>query len=375
VAIPARSTLTTVAEAAGVSIATVSNVYNRPARVSEPLRRRVLEAASRLGYTGPDPAGSRLRRGRSDAIGLIFTDDMSFAFEDQAAVGFLAGLARSGEGSTHSLVLVPAGPPGNQDEPAQARPRAAVDSAAVDGFVIYSLPDQDPNLLTAVRRGLPVVVVDQPRNVAGADWVGIDDRAAMRQLGRHLVELGHRKIGVITSRLGLGRRNGPFDVTQRSAIRYAVQRERLNGLCDAMRQAGLDDSELVIEERYDATQAAGASALDALLGRHPDLTAICSLADVLALGALDRARQRGIAVPQRLSLAGFDDIPEATRVGLTTIRQPLGDKGREAGELLYRQMDQPADPPRPRHRRILPTTLEVRATTGPAADRQPAMAT
>jgi DNA-binding LacI/PurR family transcriptional regulator len=356
-----RPTLASVAEAVGVSAATVSNVYNRPHRVSEELRLRVLAEAAVVGYTGPHPTARHLRRGHVDALGLLFTDEMPFAFEDQASVGFLAGLAQECSSSGLSLVLIAAGPPRD------AAPVAAVTSAAVDGIIVYSVSDHDPNLRSAQQRGLPLVVVDQPRRAAGADWVGIDDRRAALEIGRHVVSLGHRSIGVITSRLGSGRRNGPVNPSEREQAHYAVQRERLRGIGDALDEAGMTRDALTVEERFDASAASGAAALNALLDRRGDLTAVCCLADVLALGALEAARLRGLAVPRRLSITGFDDIPEAARQGLTTVHQPLREKGRVAGDLLLRQLrTPPTEKPARRRRTTLPTTLQIRNTTGPA---------
>ncbi len=368
-----RPTLKAVAEAAGVSISTVSNVYNRPGRVSQEARARVLAAAERLGFTGPDAAAGGVRRGRTGAVGLVFTDELAFAFEDQASVGFLAGLASGVAGSRHHLVLLSAGPPdGATPSAAQPVPRSGLDTVSVDGLIVYSVPDDDADLRSARSRGLPVVVVDQPR--VGPDepagWVGIDDRSAMAQLAGHLLAQGHHRIGVITSRLGLGRRTGPFDLADLDSIRYAVQRDRLAGLLDAVGHAGVE-AELVVHERYDATYDDGAVALHDLLERRPDLTAVCALADVLAIGALQAARARGLTVPGQLSITGFDDIPEAARVGLTTVHQPLADKGRAAAELLQRSLDRAGGGDAGRV--LLPTVVHVRTSTGPASDRESAL--
>ena len=350
--------LASLARALGVSTATISNVYNRPERVSEELRARVLAQAQKVGYTGPDPAARQLRRGRSDALGLIFTDELAFAFNDQASVGFLSGVADACADSGRNLLLMPAGPPRG------AAPISAVNAASVDGVIVYSVPDDDPSLHAVLRRGLPTVVVDQPSAVPGADWVGLDDRAAARELAVHLAGLGHRRIGVITSRLGESRYNGPVTEARWRAARYAVQRERLHGLCDGFAEFGITATALPVEERFEASHAAGAAALDALLNRHPGLTAVCCLADVLALGALSAARRRGLHVPCRLSITGFDDIPEAARERLTTVHQPLAEKGRVAGEFLLRRLDQPQGGGHRTERRTLPTSLEVRSSTG-----------
>ena len=356
-----RSSLATVAHALGLSTATISNVYNRPEKVSPTVQRRVLEYAERVGYLGPDPVARQLRRGRSEAIGLVFTDEMSFAFRDPASVAFLQGLAQACEEASHNLLLMPAGPP--RDD----RRVVGVASAAIDALTVYSVPDEDPHLRAVLRRGVPVVVVDQPGPVAGADWVGLDDRVATRELGRHLAELGHRRIGVITSRLGSARHNGPVDEHRWRTAQYAVPRERIHGLREGLFTGGVPGGAILVEERFETSSASGAAALHALLDREPDLTVICCLADVLAIGALDAARQRQLDVPGDLSITGFDDIAEASRAHLTTVHQPLADKGRIAGELLLRRITQPRRAGSDKDiARTLQTSLEIRRTTAVA---------
>lgn len=342
-------TLTSIARSLGLSPATISNVYNHPERVSDDVRERVLATAEAVGYAGPDAAARRFRRGKSETIGVVFTDEMPFALADPASVALLAGLSTTLQEARLNLLLLPTGPP------VGASRVSNVMGAVVDGFVFYSVPEGDPHLDAALRRRLPTVVVDEPRDGLTADWVGLDDRAAAAELGQHLAHLGHRKVGVITSRLGRARYNGPADEDRWTQAVYSVQRNRIAGLRD-----GLGGVPLVVEERFENAVESGAAALQALRQRHPDLTTICCFGDVLAIGALDAARRQGLSVPGDLTITGFDDIPEAGRVGLTTVSQPLVEKGRIAGEMLLSHAL--AEAPR---RRFLPTSLEVRATSGP----------
>ena len=343
----------------GISAATVSNVFNRPHLVSGDLRARVLAHAERVGYAGPHPAARQLRRGRSDVIGLVFTDELSFALSDPASVGFLQGLARAAEGSGRGLLLLPVGARQGGDA------TSGVKSAVVDGLIAYSVPDDDPDLTAAFRRRLPVVVVDQPGPVPGADWVGLDDRGAARELIRLVTSLGHQRVGIVTSRLAAGLRNGPATPERLGSVTYAVQRERLAGAFEALAEAGVGPAQVPVEERFEVSRAAGAAALGSLLSHHPGLTAVVCLADVLALGVLEGARDRGLSVPGDLTVTGFDDVPDAAAAGLTTVRQPLADKGALACELLLRLIARrQAGAPGPQVRRILPTSLEVRASTG-----------
>ena len=344
-----KPSLATVADKVGVSTATVSNSFNRPEKVSPDVLARVLTEAERQSYAGPDPAARQLSRGRTDTLGLLFTDELSFAFRDPAAVAFIGGLATSCQGAGLNLLLISAASTGDRT--------TAVGNAVVDGFVVYSVPTNDPHLRRILDRQLPTVVVDSPPDLPGVDWVGPDDRAGARALGDVLVSLGHRRIGAITG-TGHGNYSGPADGARIMNEPASVHRNRILGLQDALAAVGISD--LPVEERPDNTAEAGAEALHALLDRRPDLTAVCALMDVLALGAMTAARERGLSIPSDLTVTGYDDIPQAAAAGLTTVSQPLIDKGRIAGELYLSH--RPGSPPR---RRILPTRVQARATSGP----------
>ncbi len=209
------------------------------------------------------------------------------------------------------------------DLPAALQDPAAVNAAVVDGFVVYSLRDGDPLLARVLDRGVATVVVDAPRTVVGADWVGSDDRGAMRGGGEYLRQLGHRSVGIISPQLNEMRHNGAAESLRWRRSEYALMRERIQGLAEGL---GAEADEMPIEERFDPSVASGAEALNALLDRRPELTAVCALTDVLALGALAGARQRGITVPTDLTITGYDDVPEAALAGLTTVAQQHGEK-------------------------------------------------
>ncbi|MDQ4119293.1 MAG: LacI family DNA-binding transcriptional regulator [Actinomycetota bacterium] len=325
------ATLASLAAELGVSRTTVSNAYNRPDQLSAPLRERVLEAARRLGYPGPDPVARSLRTRRAGAVGLLLTEALSYAFRDPGATEFLEGLALACEKAGTGLLLVPVSPEHSEVD--------AVYQAGVDGFVVYSVSEDDPHFQAVLQRPLPTVVCDQPSGIDGVDRVGVDDRAGMQTLGRHLVELGHRRVGVLCMRLGGQRHDGPADELRQKNSSYSVQRERLSGLRDAFGEAGVQWSDIPVYERFEHTPEAGAAGAAQLLDAHPGITALVCTSDILAVGALREARDRGIRVPEDLSVAGFDGVPEADRLGLTTIRQPFREKGREAGRLLLDRGD------------------------------------
>lgn len=363
-------TLRDVARAAGVSHTTVSNAYHRPEKLSAAVRARVLETARSLGYPGPDPLAAGLATRRVGALGVLFTEALAYAFTDPAAVLFLQGVAGTSELAHVGLTLIPAPPapprPATADTPpADAGVPAAGDAvrrAVVDGFLIYSLSDEHPGLLAARARGIPAVVVDEPEPRPGdrEPFIGVDDRDGARQAAAHLTGLGHRRFAVLADRLAADGWSGTVTPERHRTATFAVARQRLAGYFDAL--PGRGDPPII--ECGGNTPELGRAAAAALLAlpaaERP--TAILAMTDQLARGALAAARAAGLSVPADLSVVGFDDLPIAAETGppLTTVRQPLIDKGRIAARML---LDLTASPESAPARTILPTELVVRGST------------
>jgi DNA-binding LacI/PurR family transcriptional regulator len=335
----------------------VSNAYNRPDQLTPELRERVLDAARRLGYAGPDPAARRLRAGRAGVIGVVLTENLSYAFSDPAAVYFLEGLAGPCEEAGAGITLLPIH--------VAAASAEAVREAVVDGLCMYSLPDDHPAVEAAVGRGIPTVIVDEPV-VRGTGFVGIDDRGATRMLGEHLTGLGHRHIGVIVPTVFPGGYQGPSSEERLAANAYRMDRERLAGLREALKAAGVRWKDVPVQESANQ-RGAGALAAEELLALDPRPTAIAALTDQIALGVLDAAGRLGVKVPDELSVTGFDDIVDAARSNppLTTVRQPLGEKGDAAGRLLFDLIEGKRV-----RKKTLPIELKVRESTGPPPGRR-----
>jgi DNA-binding LacI/PurR family transcriptional regulator len=349
-----RPTLQTIADQLGVSRTTVSNAYSRPDQLAPRLRKRIFETANELGYPGPNPVARRLRIGSTGTIGLLFTEELSYAFDDPAAVIFLSGVAESLQAQDVGLLLVPARPSATFDE-------RAIRDAAVDGFLVYSVSDRHPGLDAVLRRRLPTVVIDQPVST-GTAFVGIDDEAAAYAAASHLVAQGHRRFAVLTDRISPRIPDDPVSLRQAPETDYQVARARLAGYRRAIEDVGVDWDSVPVMECFPNAPIVAGQAAAMLLARDPRPTAVLAITDQLAIGVLQEAVNQGVAVPGELSVVGFDDIPaaHATRPALTSVRQPLRDKGRVAAELLSR-----AGSVDTIERRLLATELVVRASTGP----------
>jgi DNA-binding LacI/PurR family transcriptional regulator len=349
-----RPTLQTVADATGVSRATVSNAYNRPDQLSPALRERILETAQRLGYAGPDPSARGLRLRRTGTVGVLLGEELRYAFSDPAATLFLEGIARSSERSGTSMLLIPT-PMGDE------RSLSAVRNAAVDAFCIYCVSDSRGHLSTVRDRRLPTVLLEGDP-LEGAARVDIAQTDGGRQAGAHLAQLGHRRIGIIAERLSEDRYEGFVDERRLAAAVQPISRKRVQGYRGALAEAGIPPEDAPIFETAGNRFESGVTATTALLDAHPDLTAILAETDVLAFAAARVARDRGLDVPKDLSIVGFDDIPPAQRAlpPLTTVRQPLVEKGDVAYELLQELLA--GQPPRTVE---LPVELVVRESTAP----------
>ena len=362
------ATLRDVATASGVSTATVSNVFNGTGRVSDAVRERVVETAAALGFSGPNPAAASLRRGRVGIIGVVLAEGLGYALGDPAAGAFLTGVAAVGDAENVGLTLLPV-PPGRPDRGAPtAHGLPTLSRAVIDGAIVYSIEEDSPALPALVARGLPLVAVDSPEDATGAPWVArvrVRDRAAAADAAAHLIGLGHRRVAVVVDRLTTTPQAGRIPWARARRATSSVIRERLLGYEDAWRAAGLPLTTLEVHAVGANSVAAGEETGSALLRGTTPVTAVLCVSDVLAVGVERAARAAGVDVPGGLSVIGFDDSPLAGQVGLTSVAQPLQEKGEVAARALLAALaGRPVEPDV-----TLPARLVVRTSTGPPVPR------
>lgn len=323
-----------VADAAGVSQAAVSYAYNRPEKLSGAQREHILATAAKLKYPGPNVIGSSLRSGKVGAIGVMVMDSMSYAFSDDSTKALLEGVVRVRQLDDMALTLIPLahreyGLDGTALEMSHdARPALR---GLVDGAILHSLPDDNPALRILLRRGIPVVIVDAPF-VETVPMIRIEDRKAAFAQVDHLVQLGHRRIGFLAERLRPDGMRGPVSRERRSMAVEHVVRERLEGYEAACLFHGIPFDSVPVIEAGGFSREAGLTAAADLLDN--DLTAVVATSDTMALAVLEVAQARGLSVPSDLSVFGFDDAPGASAAGLTTVRQPMVEKGELAAQML-----------------------------------------
>ncbi|GIE95387.1 arylamine N-acetyltransferase [Paractinoplanes rishiriensis] len=329
-----HATLKTVAEAAGVSTAAVSYAFNRPDRLSAQAREHILAVADALGYAGPDATARSLRTRRAGAIGAVFTVGLPYAFRDPYMTEMLAGLTEITEETRTGLTLIPY----------ESTDVTAVQRAVIDGAVADGLGDDHPAVRALAARKIPLV---QSSATAAGRCVVIDDREGGRRIGRHLAGLGHTEVVVVVA---YPTTPGQVVPEVDEAKLYPYSRLRLEGIREAV------GAVRVVSAGRNAEESGRVAALAALAGT-PRPTAIAADSDVLAAGVLS-------VVGRDLAVTGFDDAPFAAAAGLTTIRQPIREKGRLMGRMLL-------DPTFTAERVELPTSLIVRASSAPAGTPAP----
>ncbi|WP_432943384.1 LacI family DNA-binding transcriptional regulator [Kribbella sp. CA-253562] len=353
---PRRVTVRDIAAETGVSIATVSRVLNQAGNVSPRTRELVEQAVQRLGTAAPGPRGGTPKPAAgavyvrcpyllTDYFGLIVSSIAESLDRHGRQLVLNAGQAVAAEPTLSRLAEGRRAPAPGTAGPAPTGPRG---EPGIGGAILILPPESADQLVRLRERRFPFVVVDPrtplPRDIAS---VSAAHFSGARQVGAHLTDLGHRRIGVIA---------GPRE--------WLASDARLSGHAAALADAGsLPDPALI---RYvEPTIEEGYRAAGELLDLPQRPTALVAFNDKAAVGALQAAAHRGLRVPHDLSIAGFDDIDlsRATSPMLTTVRQPLQEMGRMAVSLLIRLLD---------HHEVealhveLATELVVRDSTGPA---------
>lgn len=308
-----RPTLKDVAAHAGVSLSTASLVFSGRGPVAPATAARVQDAAAALGYAGPDPLAASLRNGRAGVIGVATDAALRTAFQDPFAVAVLDGIAGGLDDVGSGLLLVSH----------EAPPSQALDA------MIFPLcgPVTTPFVDRLLARRTPIVATGAPDG-PGVVHLRVDNHRATAEITRLLVDLGHHRVAHLTMPMEPGQATGRLVPAQVTTATYPDSRDRARGFLSV---AGVRAPMAVAAE---TTVDAGAAAAALLLDRDPRPTAIVAQSDLLAAGVIRAATERGLRVPDDLSVVGFDgvDLPWLTQ-RLTTVDQDAGGLGRHLAEL------------------------------------------
>ncbi|WP_186420163.1 LacI family DNA-binding transcriptional regulator [Bosea sp. CS1GBMeth4] len=325
-----RITIKDVAARAGVSIATVSNVFSGSKPVNAALQARVRQAAQELSYQ-VDRAASRLRSGQARVVGVLVPD-----LDDAFFTALVSQLEIRAGADGYDIIVA-----SSRDDPALERSRLrALLAWRPAGLIVVPCSDALPAGLDGEIGRLPLVLADRvPPAGSVVDTVAIDNREAGEIAARHLVDRGHRDIVVAASSLAV------------SPIR-----ERVRGACELIHARG-GCAATVLELGSQAER--GADVFQHWLERHRRPGAVIALTNVTTLATLTALARLRIDSPDPVSVVGFDDYPwmSARRTGVTAIRQPVAEIAAAAWRRLRARMDGDAAPPQ---RLVLQTSLQVR---------------
>jgi DNA-binding LacI/PurR family transcriptional regulator len=315
------ASLQDVARRAKVSIATVSRVLNKSGKVV-PSTRAIVEGALRELRYRPSRVARRLRMkdGRAHLVGLIIPDIQNPFYAEIAR-----GVEDAASASDYALLLC------NSDENPE-KERFYIDvmrDESVDGIVLPPFDETDSAVIDAIKSGIPVVCVDRSLSKLSTDLVEVDNRRGAFDAVMHLLDKGHRRIGLIEGR-----------------THVSTNRERRRGYADALEERGVAFRKDLVRTG-DFKQESGRMLAQELLALRRPPTALFVLNNLMTVGALAALHQRRLSVPRDVAIVGFDDLPwaEALNPPLTVVRQPAYSVGRQAMELLLQRIVEPDRPP------------------------------
>jgi LacI family transcriptional regulator len=308
-----------VAERAGVSLGTVSNVLNHPEVVAEATRKRVQEVIEELEFVRNGSA-HQLRAGQSQHLGLVVLDVTNPFFTEVAR-----GVEDAANEANYVIMLC------NSDDSLvkEGRYLRMLEEQRTAGVLITPVQDDTRYLQRLRQKEIPVVLLDRPSRAQDLCSVTVDDVLGGELAAHHLLELGHRRIAFV---------RGPLNIRQCAERRAGVRR--------AIKKAGLDPADVLVDVPVPALNAvSGEGCLDSVLGDRHKPTAIFCANDLLALGVMRGLLERKMRIPQDIALVGYDDVEFAGSLSpaLTSVRQPKYGLGRAAAELLLREINESSE--------------------------------
>lgn len=331
-----------IAAKAGVSRSTVSRVVNNAPSVNAKTRQRVLTVIAEEDYA-PNAAARALVTRRTQAVGVVIPLAPLIFFEDSFYFPtLLQGISRTTSEHDHAMMLWLI----QNEEEHQTFYRRIMANRLMDGVIVASAARDEPLIDYFLKRGMPFVMVEHPgRHLDQISFVSIDNEMAAYGAVTHLITLGRRRIGHITGNLSI-----------------ADGTDRVRGYERALATADLPiDPKLIVEGSF--SHRSGYLGAKQLLEQRVD--AIFAANDITARGVLHALDEAQVCVPDDIALVGFDDLPTANEVNprLTTVRNPVQEKGRTAMSVLLDLIENPGSGP---YQVILPTQLVVRDSCGAA---------
>jgi LacI family transcriptional regulator len=333
-------TLKDIAEEVGLSVTTVSRALNDYADVSPQTKERIQQAAQEMGYH-PHTIARKLQKRRTDTIGFVIPT-AGPRFSDPFFIELITGIGDEAARQEFDL-LVSTCAPGDQEAQVYRR---LTNGKRVDGLLLVRMRHEDERISLLTSLAAPFVVFGRSDLPLEYPYVEVNSRRGIREITQHLIDLGHCTLAHIA---------GPSDLM--------FGTERMQGFTEALASNGIPlDESLVVTGHL--TQQSGYEAAHHLLDRERPPTAIVASNDLMAIGAMSAAQERGLIVSRDISITGFDNIPPAahSHPPLTTVEQPVYD----IGVTICRMLCQIIRGEEPVERQVvLEPKLAMRRSTGP----------
>ncbi|TKJ47751.1 LacI family transcriptional regulator [Candidatus Aerophobetes bacterium Ae_b3a] len=305
-------TIKDVAKEAKVSVATVSHVINKTRFVSEFTRQKVLKTMARLHYQ-PDGIAQSLRSKRTNTIGLIISD-IANSFYPEVVRAIEKEMVKKG----YSIILT------DTDDNIEKEKKLVtlLFNRRVDGFIIVTAGEEKEHIEFLLQRDIPVVLLDRRISGLKLDAVLVDNRGGTKKLIQHLINLGHKRIAIITGSLNV-----------------FTGKERLNGYLEALKEHSLPVDDRLIKKGNFRRESGYFSTLE-LLSLNPPPSVIFACNNLIGLGVMDALQKKEIQIPEEMGIAIFDDLPwfKHLNIPLTVVAQPAFRLGEIAAKLLLERI-------------------------------------
>jgi DNA-binding LacI/PurR family transcriptional regulator len=316
-----RVNIKDVAAAANISVSTVSRALNNHPDVSDETRERVIHIATEMGYER-NPFAHSLISGKSGLVAVVIYD-----FDNDYHLQLLRGFNRSARKYGQELLFTFT----------QSREETIHTCTSVyrrgmaDGALVFSPVEEElPRLLALQNAGFPIVVIHPAIVYKGLTSIEPADYEGAIVATRHLIELGHRRIGIVVE-----------------SDKWGAGPGRLAGYLAALKNAGIKIDDELILKGYSGFPESGQRAIRHWLDKGVELTAVLCFNDLVAYGLIHELQASGVGVPEQVSVVGFDDVPNSqyfATLGLTTVRQPIADIGAKALEMLVQLVEHRIEP-------------------------------
>lgn len=309
-----KPTIYDIAKLAGVSTATVSKVFNQTGRIGEKTRQRVLDISKELNYQ-PSVVASALTGKRTYTLGLLVPD---------LANPFFAEIARHAEDRANKLGYNVVICNTDNNETKEMKYVQLLRQKSVDGIIIATGVTNDDIMNELEKHRVPISLIARDRSRFSTSSVLVDDYAGGYRATQHLIGLGHQRIAIIAENL-----------------KIASNEERIRGYRKALEDAGIDNEDDLVHES-DFTVEGGRQAANRMLKHHHPPSAIFACNDLLAIGVLQAAKEKNVAVPEQLSVVGFDNtiLAQITTPALTTMAQPIQAMGYRVVDLIAAEINE-----------------------------------